>query len=1106
MKTKLFTSALLIAASLLFCGMPASAQGGATGTVNGQVVDSQGEPLIGAALTVKGTTKGFITDVNGNYEITGVKFPATIVVSFIGYKDTEIVMTGSEVQPYTITLSDDANILDDVVVVGYATMKKRDLVGAVDQVDSKVIEGRPNGNLARSLQGEIAGLNISFTDGKPSRNASYNVRGETSIGAGGSSLILIDGVEGDLNSINPQDVESVSVLKDASSTAVYGARGAFGVILVTTKTAKKGQPVINYNGSVTANRRTVIYDNITDSIEWLDWWQTCYNGYYNGSKALLNHIDSKAPYSEAIYNEIIRRNADPTLGKVAESYDVSGFGYAYYDNTDWLNLFYKPYHFSNEHNVSVSGGSDKADYYVSGRYYGSEGIYNVGNENYKKYDIRAKGSLQVRPWLKVTNNMSIGLYKSLQPRTPSGNSAQRYLQHCAQPMAPLYNLDGSWTPAAAMTGYASYVEGKNRLEDDRTYIREKVSADIDIIKDVLKFQADYSYNFTFRDMLTVHHVPTTYSKSPGVFVEEGSKATSGMNETHYDTRYQSANAYLTWTPNLGESHKINALLGYNIEWQNYVTREMARTGMTTYDKLSFNMMDGVPEITSGGNSWSYEGAFFRLNYSYAGRYLAEVSGRYDGSSKFPSFSRWGFFPSASIGWRFSDEPFMSWATALNNGKIRLSAGSMGNGNVAPFTYTSEMALSTADDLVLGGSLPTCTTVPGVVPISLTWETATTYDAGLDLDLFESRLSFTGDYYIRNTTNMFTAGVTLPSVYGTGAPKGNNASMTTRGWEVSLQWRDQITLGGKPFSYSIKGTLWDSNSWITSYAGNDEKKIASSMSNVIKESYMYYEGMHIGDIWGYTIEGLFKDYEDIANHAEQQFQQASDKVTRPGQVKVLDADGDETIGYGKLTVDEHGDLSIVGDSNPHYRYGVNLSANWNGIGLSAFFQGVAKQDWYPGDDAGYFWGKYSRPFFYFIPSIHKLSNPTVAQMSEDGTECLNYDTAYWPRVSTYQSNGDDSENKILETPNTRYMQNVAYLRLKNLQVDYTFNKKVTDALRISGLKVYFNAENLFCITPLHKWGPNLDPEGLGYDSDFSGSQDGNTYPLFKTFTLGVNLTF
>lgn len=1086
---------------MLMTGMSAFAQNRISGTVK-----DQAGPLIGASVFENGTNNGTITDLDGTFSLT-VQENATITVSSIGYKSQEIAV--GDQSNFDILLREDTEFLDEVVVVGYATMKKRDLVGAVDAVDSRVIEDRPNGNLARSLQGEVAGLNISFTDGKPSRNASFNVRGSSSIGAGGSALVLIDGAEGSLDAINPQDVESVSVLKDASSTAVYGARGAFGVILVTTKSAKKGTPVINYNGSFSMNRRTIDYDNITDSIEWLDWWKTCYNNYYNGSKALLNHIDSKAPYSEDIYNEIIRRNNDPSLSKVAESNAVSEFGYAYYGNTDWMNEFYKPFNCSTEHNLSVSGGNENANYYVSGRFYNSDGIYKVGTEDYKKYDVRAKGSVKVRPWLTITNNMSISVQNSVQPRTQNGTVVQKYMQHCLQPMAPIKNPDGNWSPASAISGYAAFSEGKNYMTDDKTFIREKVNLDADIIKDVLKFQMDYAYNYTQRQNIKVQNL-VSYSKAPDKILYESEKAGDALSRVDYDTRYHAFNAYLTWSPKLKHDHVLTALAGWNVEWQNYETLTSKRVGFTTDYKFVFNLMDGEATLSQGGNEWSYAGAFARVNYSYKGRYLLEVSGRYDGSSKFPSYSMWGFFPSASAGWRLSDEPWMQWSHKwLNNAKIRASVGSMGNGAVSPYQYTSEMSLTKADDIVLGGGLPTYTSVASVVPKSLTWERSTTYDVGLDLDMLGSRLSFTGDYYVRMTTDMYTPSETLPSVYGTTAPKGNNAEMRTNGWEVSLQWRDELKLGGKPFKYSVKGMLWDSRSFITKYAGNDTKKIAGSISNLIANNCNpsnYYEGMEIGEIWGYTVEGLFKDNEDIANHATQTFQQASDRVTRPGQVKVADLDESTIIDYGALTTDDPGDLRIIGNSQAHYCYGINLSASWNGIGLSMFLQGVAKKDWYPGDDCGYFWGKYSRPFFYFIPSIMKLDNPTMCQLSEDGSECLNYDTAYWPRVSTYQSNGDDAGTKILEIANTRYIQNASYLRLKNIQLDYSFNQKVCKALKISALKVFLSGENLFCFTPLHKWAPNLDPEGLGYDTDFADAAQGNTYPIFKTVTAGINVTF
>ena len=1104
MRIKSLVKVLMLWAVMLLFPLMASAQT----QFGGKVLDPNGDPLIGASVMVKGTSTGFITDVDGSFSMKGVHFPATVVVSYIGYQDKEIVLTGNETQPFVIALEADRNVLDETVVVGYASMKRRDLVGAVDQVGSEVIGNRANANLARSLQGEIAGLNITVHDSKPSHNGSFNVRGTSSIGAGGTSLVLIDGVEGDLSMVNPQDVESVSVLKDASSTAVYGARGAFGVILVTTKNAKKGTPVINYNGSLTVNRRTVMYDGITDSNEWLDWWITAYNGYYNGSKALLNHIDSKAPYSQAIYDEIMRRKGTD-LPKVEESYDVPNFGYAYYDCHDWFKEFYRDYHWTTEHNISVSGGNENTDYYVSGRLYDSQGVYKVGDERYKKYNLRAKGSLKIRPWMKLTNNMSFTIDNTYLPTTYNDNSVTRYMQHCVQPMAPLRNPDGSWTPAAGVSGYASMYEKTSFITDNYLYLRDKVDLDIDIIKDVLKFQVDYSFNYTARTRGSVH-VPVVYSKEPGVMITTTtSKTVSWMDQMDADTRYQAANAYATFSPKLGEKHSLTTLLGYNVEWSNYKTITATRVGFTS-DKPSFKLMDGEATITAGGNEWAYLGAFFRVNYGFLGRYLLEVSGRYDGSSKFPSNSRWGFFPSASIGWRVSEEPFMEWSRDwLNNLKFRASAGSMGNGNVSPYLYTSEMSVAKATDVVLGGNLPSYTSVASIVPYSLTWETATTYDAGVDFDLFNSRLSGSFDYYVRKTTDMYTAGATLPGVFGGAVPKGNNAELRTNGWELSLQWRDQFVLAGKPFTYSIKGTLWDSMSTVTKFAGNDGKTFGT-IANLINNmgQPQYYEGMQIGEMWGYTVLGLFKDQADIDASAKQSLKQSSDKVTRPGHVKFADLDGNGVIDYNGFTLEDHGDFSIIGNSTPRYRFGLNLSGNWNGIGLSVFLQGVGKRDWYPGPDCGYFWGKYSRPFFYFIPTIHAQDNPNVAKMNDDFSECLNYDTAYWPRLTTYMTNGGTSKTDVMNIPNTRYMQNAAYLRVKNIQLDYTFNQKVCSALGLTGLKVYVNGENLFTFTPLHKWGPNLDPEGIdGGDTDFGSSGiNGNTYPIFKLVTCGVNITF
>ena len=1070
--------------------------------VSGRVADDQNRPLVGATVVVAGTSQGTTTDLDGNFSLRVNAVDPVLKVDYLGYEPQELRVSPSQTT-FDIRLALSSKAIDDVVVVGYGTVKRRDLVGAVDQVDRKVIEDRSTGTLARALQGQLPGLNITFTDSKPTRGASVNVRGSGSIGAGGSTLVLIDGVEGSINAINPQDVESVSVLKDASSSAVYGARGAFGVVLITTKSAKKGTPVINYNGSVTINRRTVTPDVVTDGLTWINWWKDCYNGYYNGSKALLNHVDSTIPYTETIYQELIRRSQDPSLARTTALSGHDQFGWAYYDSTDWHSLFYKDYNWSTEHNLSISGGGDQADYYISGRFYDMDGIYKVGNDSYKKYDVRAKGTLKVRPWLRLTNNMSVSVIDAYEPKHQKNNSQiPRLINHTAMPLSPVKNPDGTWTAAAAKSGYAAFSEGTSWRTNDYVYLRNKFDVNIDLVKDVLTASADYSYNYTNRKRMDAQTV-IEYSKKPGEILYESEAAGSNLQSVEYQTRYQSANAYLNWSPKLGDDHTFKALAGWNIEKQKYETLTIKREGFVTASKPSFGLMNGTTtDPTVGGYIWSYVGAFFRLNYGYKGKYLAEVSGRYDGSSKFPTNSKWGFFPSASVAWRVSEEPWMKWSEEwLDNAKIRFSAGSMGNGNVSPYSYTSEMTVSTADDIVLGGSYPSYTSVGSTVPVSLTWEKSTTYDVGLDLDFFNNRLSVSGDYYRRYTTDMYTASVALPAVYGTGSPKGNNAEMKTDGWELSLSWRDSFKLGGKPFDYSIKAMVWDSKSVITKYV-NDTGSLGTVKGFIENggSPSSYYVGMTVGEIWGYTVAGLFRDQADIDSSAIHDFVQASDKVTRPGQVKIADLDGNGFIDPGNFAVDDHGDLRIIGNQSPRYRYGVNLSARWNGIGLSVFLQGVGARDWYPGSDAGMFWGKYGRPFFALIPSIHNYTDDMYS------AERNNWDTAYWPRMTTYQSNGTKNWTRLLEIPNTRYIQSAAYLRVKNIQLDYSFPKHICSAIRLQGLKIYVNAENLFTFTPLHKYAPNFDPEGLSYDSDFASAADGYTYPILKSVTVGVNITF
>lgn len=1049
--------------------------------IKGVVRGDDNAPLPGASITLKGSHTGTVSDVNGNFTIEAE--PGTeLVIQYIGYAES-VIKVGTK-DFYTIRLSEDNKLLNDVVVVGYGTAKKINLVGAVDQIDNKQIGERANSNLSRSLQGMVPGLNITFSDGKPSRTPSINLRGRGSIGAGGSALVLIDGVEGSLNSVNPADVESVSVLKDASSAAIYGARGAFGVVLVTTKKAREGKTQVNYNGSVSMHQRTIREEDkvVTDGLQWTDGWYKAYKGNSTSEPGGINNVFK---WSTDWYNELVRRHNDPTLDRIR----VNDKGeYEYFGNTNWLDIIYKDHNYSTEHNVSVSGGTDRARYYVSGRYFNQNGIYSAGKENYTQYNIRSRGEIKINDKLVLENNTDLRVERNRQPMVMYDRQLiERMIQHQGYPMTMEKNPDGTWTEASVYMGWAGFVEGTSWQKNNGRDVRNTTTLTYTPIKEQLIFKGDFTYYNSKSIRLRAEN---QYDYYTGPKLKGTRNTYSSLENYDYDKEYMSGNVTGNYIPKFeNKDHYLNVLLGWNMEHQNYRTIQTYRRGLLYPNKPSFALMNGdFYTVDQGGYEWAYVGFLYRADYNYKNRYLAEFSGRYDASSKFPENQQWGFFPSGSVGWRISEEPFMQPAREwLDNLKLRASAGSLGNGNVDPYTYLSKVDINRTS-VIIDGAVQMYATAPNLVPSSLTWEKATTYDIGLDMDVLADRLSFTADYYRRNTTNMYTVGPALPAVLGAASPKGNNADMRTKGWELSLTWRDNFLLGGKEFSYSVKGMLWDSRTVVTKF--NNPTKLLST----------YYEGMELGTVWGYHIEGLFKDQAEIDAHADQsKLKVSNDNILKPGDLKFGDLNHDGKVNNGTNTLADHGDLKVVGNTTPRYQYGFNITANWNGFGLSAFFQGVGKQNWYPNRETGFFWGQYGRPYGYMLKE-HTGDNVWTEENQNTN--------AYWPRYRGYLANAGKAMGM---QPNDRYLQNVAYLRLKNLQIDYSFNSKVCNALHVQNLKLYLSGENVLTWTPLKRHASLFDPEGISAgDADFRSNADtdgdGYGYPILSSYTFGINVTF
>lgn len=710
--------------------------------------------------------------------------------------------------------------------------------------------------------------------------------------------------------------------------------------------------------------------------------------------------------------------------------------------------------------------------------------------------------MQVNKWLSVDNNTSVFRSKSNQPMFSTGSLIGHQIDQHGQPVFVPYNEDGTWTLSGVKTGYASFFEGNTGQDDSNLIVGTTFGVTIDIIPEVLKIRGDFSYKAT-RRWRERYRAPLSFYTKPGVPTEYVAQAGSYKSRWTYDTDYISSNAVLTWTPKLTENHKLNVVAGWNLEDSRYNRFYMQRLGMLFPEKYqSFEMFDGEIKTEQNNSDYGIIGFFGRANYTLLNRYIFEASARYDGSSKFPSGSQWGLFPSFSIGWRLSEEPWMKWADSwMDNFKIRANYGSLGNGTVSPYSYLETMDINKSS-VIFDGGFVNYTTNPSVVPKTLTWETVTTYDVGLDFDLLKSRLSFSGDWYRRNTTDLITIGPELPQVYGASAPKGNYASLKTTGWELTLSWRDAFKLAGKDFTYGIKGSVWDTRTWV--------KEFTSTSGDILD----YYSGKELGEIWGFRTAGIFRDNAEANAWATDSYHKnGSNFRAYAGDLKFLDLNGDGKIDYGKGTLDDHGDLDRIGDITPRYQYGVNLDFKWNGIGLSMFFQGVGKRDWYPMVETAYFWGQYNRPYCGYLMKTQTGDNYAQIDYSTENWTVVNYDkNPYWSRRVGYSANRNVGP---LTVENDHYLQNAAYIRLKNLTVDYSFPKKLVNKIGMQGARIYCSMENLWTWSPMFKHTDMFDPEGIGVgDSDFdstskiglSGVGDGMSYPMLRTFTFGLSLTF
>ena len=1096
-----------------------------TAIVKGSVVDTDGLPLIGAGVVVKGTALGTITDHDGNFELKGVSYPVTLVASFIGLTEKEVLVANSAQSPVQIILTEDQNYLNEVVVVGYGTQKKVNLTGAVGVVDGKELQMRPVNSAAQALQGADPSLVLTMGNGGVDGSEySVSIRGNVSINSG-SPLILIDGVEGSLGQVNPNDIESVSVLKDASACAIYGAKASAGVVLINTKNGSAGEAKITYNGRVTLATNTTSTDFITTGYDYVTLCNEFYD-YFKGYGA-WTFTDEQIQMMYDRRNDVTENPERPWVIP-----DETGkYTYVYLANFDWYDFLFKRERPETEHNVSVRGGNDKVKYYVSGRYLYKEGILNNAAEDiYNSFSLRSKIDAKITNWLTYSNSLSFErmLYEyggfweldGLQ-----GNVDAGIIWNLTQNVGPMLT---PWNPDGSVNMYPSYMadatspifsgrggvfmDGRNENKKTNNYITMTNRFTFDIVKG-LKFIADYTYRRrdqieSYRSLPTLNaydNINKRFYINPDTSIPQGTFTNGSVYDFYRNSRYYQdghiLNGFFSYNGEFG-GHNVSATLGGNFDDYHGSTLLVQQKGSLS-DNLSFiGLMtneDGGNNIEKASQSISgYRtlGFFARANYDYKGKYLVELSGRYDGSSRFPVNHRWGFFPSASVGWRVSEEPFFkplkSW---WNMAKVRLSYGSLGNQQVSNYYYWDTIKTGTLSYLLNGTSKSSY--AQGTVPVSsdLTWETVITKNLGFDFGFFQNRLNVTADFYMRDTKDMLTKSMTLPAVYGSSAPKTNAADLRTSGYELIVSWKDGFNLAGKPFTYGVTASLGDYKTVITKY--DNPTKLLSD----------HYEGKVLGDIWGYVTDGLFATDEEAAAYAAVVNDKNANKgvyagkapynVLMSGDIKFVDlptvdtdgdgiADaGDGVINTGANTLADPGDRKIIGNSKPRYNYSIKGDFQWMGIDFQMFFQGVGKISWMPSYNCIYFWNTYS----YHRPTFIPKNFEEKCWSSEEGADNSN---VLFPR-----RRGRMAASSYIST-NDYWIQDASYIRLKNLTVGYTLPLKTK---AVEKVRFYFSGENLWYWSPMKKWTDAVDPEVAS-----SGAYGDCLYPYAKTFSFGVDITF
>lgn len=1008
-------------------------------TVTGRITASENnEPLPGVSVVLKGTNQGTTTDNTGRYSLRVPDANATLVVSFIGYLKQEVAVNGRSTLDLVLQVDDKS--LEEVVVVGYGTQRKANLTGAVSTVDSKVLQNRPSSNVANALQGTTPGLIVTRNSGQPGNETlNLQIRGVTTANGAVPPLIIVDGVtvpSNTLNTLNPNDIDNMSVLKDAAAAAIYGAQAAGGVILVTTKRGKAGKVTFDY----LAQYGTDWALNVPKRMSLID-----EANYVN----LGNRNAGINPEYTDFDLEQIRNN----VPYVVNPLDTST--YNYYSQGSLIDQVTRKYTSMKTHNITARGGTEKFNFLVSGGYYEKQGIFKVGPDNNRRYNLRVNLGAQ------LTKHLSLdALMAYTNERTRQSSSAADgnliYQIYRLRTRTPFFTPEGRYNGAGSAASTYAELEagGYNNLYKnyfDGTFTIRAA----EFIKGLsLRAVAGTQYRPENRNVF--YRTVPLWGKSR---ILRYHNQVNSYQVTRDLTRNVNLQFLADYTFKLGANHNFALLGGY--QWEDFRFERVftQANNLVSNDLPTLSLGDDLTKSNSETiQTRAFQSLFARVNYNFADKYLFEATIRQDESSKLAPGLRTQIFPSASVGWNLHREPFFSNSVGfVTELKLRASWGRLGGAlgdAIGNYDYVNQ--LSRGSGLVIGDTRTSWIGQTFIPSASLSWETIETTNGGLDLGFFQNRLQASFDYYVKLNRNMLTP-QQLPATIGINTPRKNNGELKSWGWELDLRYRDRIGQGG--FNYNVALNLSDNQNRLLSFSGR--RVINPGFNNLI-------EGYPIDTYWGYQVAGFFTSADEVKNSAFQ------DNRTGAGDLKYVDRNGDGRLTVGKGNADDYGDLVLIGTNQPRWLFGATLGFDFKGFDFLAFFQGVGERWFRPTTES-------------IAPRLVTWKQPLA--LHADYWTPENPDALY-PRPFT-----GATHNYVASD---RWTLNGRYMRLKNIQVGYTLPSTLTQKIKVARARFFFSGQDLFTVSALGGFKGYYDPE--------TRNNVENDYPFFATASLGLNIGF